>query len=82
LTAFRSEDALFGIAALALMPWIARVMLRGLRSARLPIGRSQVIRGERPGAFGALLVFYAAMLVLNAAVAADLLFNLDIRNAL
>jgi hypothetical protein len=82
MTISRSEDLLFGLAALALVPAIAFMMRRGLRAGRMPIGRAYVRRDERPGGFNALIGLYAAAMILLAVMAADLLLNLGLRSAL
>ena len=78
MTTFRSEDFLVGLVALGLVPWIGWTLARGLRSGRLPIGRSHIDRGERPGAFNALLFCYVATALLMAVIAADLLLTIDL----
>lgn len=70
-----------GLVALALVPWTVWTVVRGLRQERLPIGRGHVSRHRR-AAFGMLLGFYLLAGLFAAFVAADLLFNLDIRKSL
>jgi hypothetical protein len=72
------EDLIVGLIALGLVPWIGWTIRRGLRGGRLPIGRSYLVRAERPAAFDALLAFYGVAAVLMAVLGVDLLFNLDI----
>ena len=76
----RTEDALVGLVALALVPWIIWTMLRGLRDGRLPMARGHVVRAERTGAFNILMGLYAIMLVLVAVIALDLLLGIEIWN--
>jgi hypothetical protein len=78
MTPFRSEDVLVGLVALGLVPWIGWTLSRGLKTGRLPIGRAYLDRAERPGAFHTLLVFYVAAALLMAAIAAELLLNLEL----
>ena len=80
MTTFRSEDVLVGLIALGAVPWIGWIILRGMRHGRLPIGRTQVLREERAGAFNALLGFYAVAALGMAVIAVDLIFGLDLRN--
>ena len=72
------EDLIVGLVALGLVPWITWTVRRGLASGRLPIGRSYVIRDERPGAFSTLLLFYIAIALFMALVALDLIFHLGL----
>ena len=81
MTIFRSEDGLVGIVTLALIPWIGWTIVRGLREDRLPVGRSYVGR-DRRAAFHAMLVFYILAGLMMAVISLDLLFKLNIRNAL
>jgi hypothetical protein len=82
MTISRSEDLLFALVALALVPAIAFMMRRGLRAGRMPIGRAYVRRDERPGGFNALFLLYIAAMVFLAIMAADLILNLGLRSAL
>ena len=68
-----TEDVLVGLVALGVVPWIYWTVRRGLRDGRLPVGRIQVVRDERPGAFRALLWSYAVIAALMAYIALDLL---------
>ena len=77
MTIFRSEDALVGIVAIGVLPWIGWTLRRGLREGRLPILRSHVVRAERPGPFFLLFGLYAAIAM--AVIGLDLLFGLDLR---
>lgn len=69
----RPEDLLMGAVSLALVPWIAWTVARGLGSGRLPIGRDHVVHGERPGAFATLLVLYVFAALGMAWIGLDLL---------
>jgi len=79
---FRSEDLLVGLVALALLPLIGWRIVRGLREGRLPLYRTYVTREESGARFGVLLVLHALSFLLIAAISADLLLNLGLRNAL
>ena len=68
--------------AFAVIPWIGYTLRRGLRDQRLPIGRNYVRQDERPGAFRALLIFYAASAVFMLMIGLDLMFGLDGRSLL
>ncbi|TFI56628.1 hypothetical protein E2493_19280 [Sphingomonas parva] len=74
----RGEDLIVGLIALGLVPWIAWTVRRGLRDGRLPVGRSHLLRAERPGAFSTLLFLFVAAALLMAAIAAELLLNLNL----
>jgi hypothetical protein len=76
----RTEDALVGLVALALVPWIIWTMMRGIREGRLPMARGHVARVERRAAFNVLMGLYAIMLVLAAIIALDLLLGIKIWN--
>jgi hypothetical protein len=78
----RTEDLLVGLLALALVPVIGLRLWRGIRDGRLPLYRSYFERAQDRGKFAFLLAVHALSLVLVAAVAADLLFNLGLREAL
>jgi len=78
----RDETTLVGLLALALLPLIGWRIVRGLRDGRLPLYRTYVTRAESGARFGVLLVLHALSFLLIAAVSADLLFNLGLRNAL
>ncbi|MFN3389769.1 MAG: hypothetical protein ACK40O_12655 [Allosphingosinicella sp.] len=78
----RSEDLLVGAIGLVLLPMIAMRILRGLREGRLPIYRTYLSREENAAKFNLLLAIHAASFVIVAAVAADLLFNLGLKEAL
>ena len=72
MTSLRSEDTLVGVVSLAALGWIVWILVRAVRDARLPIGKSEVLRAQRPGAFAALFLLYVA------AAAAMLLIGLDL----
>jgi hypothetical protein len=78
----RAGDLMVGLLALALVPLIALRLWRGVRDGRLPLYRSYVARDAGQGRFGFLLALHALSLVLIAGIAADLLFNLGIREKL
>jgi hypothetical protein len=78
----RSEDLLIGAIAAALLPLIAWRIRRGLQEGRLPLYRTYVGRDEARGKFRLLLGLHALSFVLVAFVAADLIFRLDLREAL
>ena len=82
MTISRSEDLLVGIVALVLVPLIAMRLVRGLRTGRLPIYRTQFERESGPAKFNFLLALHAFSLIVVAAVAADLLFNLGLKERL
>ena len=75
-------DLLFGLIALALVPLIALRLWRGVRDGRLPLYRTYLTREAGTGKFAVLLALHALSLVLVAGIAADLLFNLGIREML
>jgi hypothetical protein len=76
------EDLLVGAIALALLPLIAWRIRRGLREGRLALYRTYVSRDEAGSKFGLLLGLHALSFVLVAAIAADLLFQLGLKEAL
>jgi len=82
MSAARPQDLLVGLVALALLPLIGRRIARGLREGRLPLYRTYVTRDESRTRFGVLLILHALSFLLVAAISADLLFNLGLRNAL
>jgi hypothetical protein len=77
----RGMDIAIGLIAALLVPWLVWTMRRGLREGRLPIGRSHVVRAERPGPFYVMFALYVAILVAVTMIAADLLFGLNLRGA-
>ena len=82
MTTSRSEDLLVGLIGLVLLPLIANRVLRGLRDGRLPIYRTYLSRDEDRRKFAALLGLHLLSFVVVATIAADLLLNLGIREAL
>ena len=80
MTTFRSEDVLVGVIGLALLPLIAHRILRGLREGRLPVYRTYLTREEGRAKFNALLGLHAISFLVVAVIAADLLFNLGLRD--
>ena len=78
----RSEDLLVGALALALLPLIAWRVIRGLKEGRLPLYRTYVGRGESGSKFAVLLALHALSFVLVALIAADLIFQLGLKEAL
>lgn len=78
----RSEDLLVGMIAVALLPMIAWRVRRGLRDGRLPLYRTSVGREEAGSKFGLLLALHALSFVLVALIAADLIFQLGLKEAL
>ena len=80
MTTFRSEELLVGLIGLALLPMIAWRIVRGVREGRLPIYRAYLARDEGQAKFNALLAFHALSFLVVAAIAADLLFNLGLRD--
>jgi hypothetical protein len=78
----RSEDLLVGAIGLALLPMIAWRIRRGLKEGRLPLYRTYVSREEAGSKFGLLLGLHALSFVLVAVIAADLLFQFGLKEAL
>ncbi len=78
----RSEDLLVGLIGLALLPMIAWRIRRGVREGRLPLYRTYVERDEAGSKFGLLLGLHALSFVLVAIIAADLLFQLGLKEGL
>jgi hypothetical protein len=77
----RSEDILVGFIGLILLPLIALRIVRGLREGRVPLYRTYVSREESEAKFATLLGLHILSFIIVAAIAADLLLNLDLRNA-
>jgi len=82
VTGAGSENLLVGFVAAALLPLIAARMVRGVREGRLPIYRTYLEREESRSKFAVLLVLHGLSFLLVAAVAADLLFGLGLRDRL
>ena len=80
MTTFRSDETLVGIISLGAVAWIVWILVRAARDARLPIGKSQILRGERPVAFGALFALYVAAALGMTFIGLDLLFGLTGRS--
>ncbi len=80
MTTFRSEEMLVGLIGLALLPMIVWRIVRGVREGRLPIYRTYLARDEGQAKFNALLGLHALSFLVVAAIAADLLFNLGLRD--
>jgi hypothetical protein len=78
----RPEDMLVGLVALALLPLIGGRIYKGLRDRRLPVYRTYLDRADAPAKFNVLLALHGLSFLLVAAVAADLLFNLRLRDML
>jgi hypothetical protein len=78
----RSEDLFVGIIGLILLPLIAWRIVRGLRSGRLPIYRTYLAREESGAKFNLLLVLHGLSFLIVAAITADLLFGLRLKDAL
>lgn len=78
----QGEDLLVGLIALALLPLIAWRVMRGLREGRLPLYRTYVGREEAGSKFAVLLGLHLLSFVLVAAIAADLIFQLGLKEAL
>jgi len=57
-------------------------IVRGLRTGRLPLYRSNFERESGPAKFNFLIALHALSLIVIAAVAADLLFNLGLKELL
>ncbi|HEX6376404.1 MAG TPA: hypothetical protein VFZ91_11880 [Allosphingosinicella sp.] len=77
-----TDDRLVGLIGLVLVPLIGLRVWRGLRDGRLPLYRTYVTLEQERGKFAFLLALHALSLVLIAGIAADLLFNLGIREKL
>jgi len=58
---------------------IAMRIVRGLRTGRLPLYRTYFERESGPAKFNFLLALHAISMIAIMAVAADLLFNLGLR---
>ena len=82
MTTFRSEDLLVGLVALVLIPLIGLRIARGFRTGRLPLYRTYFARESGQAKFNFLLALHALSLIVIAAVAADLLLDLGMREML
>lgn len=78
----RPEDLIVGLICLALLPLIANRIVRGVRHGRLPVYRTYLDKEESGSKFAVLLALHALSLILVAAVAADLLLGLGLRERL
>ena len=78
----QGEDLFVGLIGLALLPMIAWRIRRGLTEGRLPLYRTYVHRDGAGSRFGLLLGLHVLSFVLVAIVAADLLFQLGLKEAL
>jgi hypothetical protein len=76
-----SEDVLVGGVAAIVAGLIAWRIGRGLREGRLPVYRTYLSRDENAGKFNLLLVLHGLSFLVVATIAADLLFNLNLRDA-
>lgn len=76
------EDLLVGLVGLALLPLIGWRIARGMREGRLPLYRTYQDRADSAAKFNVLLALHMLSLVAIAAVAADLLLGLGLRDAL
>jgi hypothetical protein len=76
------EDLLAGLIGAALLPLIAWRVRRGLKEGRLPLYRTYVSRDEVGSKFGLLLGLHVLSFVLVAVIAADLLFQLGLKESL
>ena len=73
------EDLFVGLVGVALLPLIAWRIRRGLKEGRLPLYRTYVGRDEAGSKFGLLLALHALSFVLVAVIAADLVFQLGLK---
>ena len=76
------EELFVGMIGLALLPLIAWRIRRGLREGRLPLYRTYVSRDEGGSRFALLLALHALSFLVVAAIAADLIFQLGLKEAL
>ena len=78
----RSEEFLVGAIGLVLLPLIAVRVVRGLKEGRLPVYRTYLTREENAAKFNVLLAVHALSFLVIAAIAADLLFGLNLKDTL
>lgn len=78
----RPEEILVGLVALALVPIIGWRILRGLRTGRMPLYRSSILREDGRAKFGVLVALNGLFLLLVAAIGIDLLFQLGFKDML
>ncbi len=76
MESFRADEAVVGLIALVSIYWISSLLRRAARSGRMPIGRGQVIREERRGAFQILFGFYVLAALVMLYIGLDLLFGI------
>ena len=76
------EELFVGLVALALVPLIGLRIARSLRTGRLPLYRTYFERESGQAKFNVLLALHALSLIVIAAVAADLLLDLGMREML
>ena len=74
---FRADEALVGLIALLSIVWIASLLKRAQASGRLPIGRGQLFRDERPSAFRFLFALYILAALAMLYIGLDLLFGIS-----
>ena len=82
MNAGRPEELFVGFVALVLVPVIALRILRGLRTGRVPLYRTSILREDDRAKFGFLLALHTASLLLIALVAVDLLLGLRLKESL
>ena len=76
---FNGENFLVGLIALALLPVIGWRIWRGARHGQLPLYKTRIDRGVGAAKFNFLLGLHVLAFLLIAVVAADLLFNLGLK---
>ena len=76
------EDLFVGLVGVALLPMIGWRIRRGLKEGRLPLYRTYLSRDEAGSKFALLLGLHGLSFVLVAIIAADLLFQLGLKEAL
>ena len=76
-----TENLLIGLVCVALVPLIAKRIVRGMRTGRMPVYRTYLERQGNEAKFYALLALNGLALILIAVIAADLLLGLNLRNA-
>jgi hypothetical protein len=78
----RGEELFIGIVGVALLPMIAWRIHRGLTEGRLPIYRTYLTRQQNGAKFQVLLALHALSFIVMAVIAADMLFELRLKEAL
>ena len=81
MTIFPSEEMLVGLLGAALLPVIAWRLVRSVREGRVPVYKTYIRREDGPAKYNVMLGLHALIFLLVAGIAADLLFNLGLRNA-